>query len=162
MKKILLLIACVLIGITSFSKHKNKKKQGLNEIISVKMNRTGCYGKCPTYSIEINCDGSLIYIGQRFTTDTGQFKKTIGKNAALEIINQFVSWRVDTCLERYPNRIPDLPGIFYAIRYQDTTKFIYNANWGPGYLKLLASKMDKLGMKTDSTGWEKLNSPKNK
>lgn len=160
MKKITLIILALVIGFTSCTqaktvKKKKKVKQSATEIISVKMHRTACFGSCPDYTIEINKDGNVVFTGFRFTDDTGVFKKNIGVAKSKEIIAQFVAYRADTCQELYENRIPDLPGLNFEIKYPAKTKKIFCANFGPGFLKELADAMDAAGKKDDSKGWKK-------
>ncbi len=161
MKKIALLILlfagsmCAFAGIA-----KNKKKQQKpNEILSVGMHRTVCFGRCPDYKIEIDNEGMATYTAIRFNDDTGIFKKNIGKKKAKEIIDMFVQYRVDTCKEMYENRIPDLPGLNITINYRKGKKTIYNAGFGPAFLGEIAGTIDEAGIKKDNT-WKKKGMPK--
>lgn len=156
MKKITLVILSILFCGIAFAKHKHKKKQQASgNIISVSIRHTACYGRCPDYTIEINKDGSVIYTGARFVPDTGIFKKNIGMEKAIGIINQFNTYRVDTCKDIYRSRIADLPGLVVTVKYNDSTKMIRDANSGPDYLKQLADTIDDIGKKTDN-GWTKI------
>ena len=139
---------------------KKKPAAKSNEITSVMMYRTVCYGRCPEYSIEINKDGMATYTGMRFAPDTGIFKKSIGKAKAKEIINMFIANRADTCREMYENRIPDVPGLTITIKYPKKTKKIFSANFGPGFLLEIAEAMDAAAKKTDKKGWKKTGMPK--
>lgn len=163
MKKISLVILSLILTFTAISKqNKHKKKQPqTGGIISVSMRRTTCFGRCPDYNIEINKDGIVTYTAIRFTPDTGIFTHSIGKSRAKEILDQFTAYKVDTCKDLYENRIPDLPGIKYEIKYADKTKKISCANWGPYFLKELADSVDAAGRKTDNNGWKKTGMPKN-
>ncbi len=80
---------------------------------------------------------------------------------AMEMINQFYTYRVDTCKDVYDNRIQDVPGIVFTIQYKDTIKTIRNANFGPRFLPLLAKDMDAIGKKADDT-WVKAEDPAKK
>lgn len=37
----------------------------------VRMRRSGCYGRCPSYTVSINGDGVVEFTGERFTAATG-------------------------------------------------------------------------------------------
>jgi hypothetical protein len=153
---IFLLVSCPAVFAKPHKQHKTRKP--VNGIISVTMHRTPCYGRCPDYTIELNKDGSVIYTGIRFTADSGAFTKYIGAKAG-EIINMLSADRVDTCKNRYMNRMQDMPGVNFTIRYKDSSKYIQNAQFGPAYLRLLATTMDSEGKKTDSIGWKKTAGP---
>ena len=77
----------------------------------------------------------------------------------MEVINQFKTYRIDTCKDEYDNRIPDIPGIIYTIKYKGSIKTIYNAHFGPQFLKTLAEAMDAAGKKSDNT-WKKIEDKK--
>lgn len=156
MKKLLLAVIAIAMVAPAIAKTKKKKKHIVNSAItSVQMHRTACYGRCPDYTIELNKDGMATYTGIRFVDDSGIYKKDIGTTKTMAIINQLIAYRVDTCQKNYPNRIPDVPGIIYVINYKDSTKTIFNANWGPQFLKDVATDMDNVGKKTDKT-WKKV------
>ena len=161
MKKITLLVLALMIGGAAIAKHKHKKKQKAanTNITSVLMHRTACFGRCPEYSIEIGSDGNTIYTGMRFTADTGAFQKKIDVAKAQDIFKQFDTYHVDTCRNVYYNRVEDLPGINLTIKYKDSTKTIRNANFGPGFLRQLATSIDEAGKKTDDS-WQKIATPK--
>ena len=155
MKKITLVVLLLITGLSIFakqSKHKKQKQQG-NEFMSLALHHTGCYGRCPTYIIEINRNGIATYTGIRFTPDSGIYTKKIGVTNAMEIINLANEYRIDTCKDRYENRVQDLPGINYTINFDNKTKPILNANYGPYFLAILKVKMDSvLDQKADESG----------
>ena len=156
MKKFTLVVLFLLAGQVTFAKsHKHKKKKSPGSITSVSMRRTGCFGRCPDYTIEIDNDGAVTYTARRFCPDSGVFKKNIGVAKAMEVIGQFETDRVDTCQDVYTNRIQDVPGIILTIKYEDTTKTIANAHFGPRFLKDLAAAVDAAGKKTDDS-WKKV------
>lgn len=161
MKNILVgifLMAGCLVAVAKQAKEKKKAKDG-NEIVSVAVQHTGCFGRCPTYSIEVSNDGYAKYTGIRFIKDSGVYKKNIGKEKAMQIINRFVTYRADTCKDIYPARITDLPGIMYTIKYRNKkTKTIYDTpNDGPIVLLTLRVRIDSLanGEQLDK-GWKRI------
>ncbi len=156
MKKIILFLLAVAVGFSADARTKKKKKtQAANEIISVSMHRTTCYGRCPDYTIELNKSGLVTYTATMNLPDTGIFTKKLAAVKTMELITKFKDYRVDTCLDEYDNRIPDLPGIIYEIKYTNKTKKIYNAGWGPGFLKQLATEMDNFGKQERDRSWKK-------
>ena len=141
------------------SDKKKKKKVVSKEIVSVGIHRTLCFGQCPDYKIEITKKGIATYTGMRFTPDTGIFTKNIGKAQAKAIIDMCRKYRIDTCSEMYENRIPDMPGLNFVIKYAKGKKSIYSAGFGPEFLTEIATRIDEIGMKKDNT-WKKIGMPK--
>ncbi len=160
MKNAVLLILSVLIVFSVEArqrKHKKKVKSG-NKIETITMQRTACYGRCPTYIIELNKNGSVIYTAYRNTADSGVFEKNIGEKRADEIFNQAVTTKIDTCRNEYIMRVTDLPGLIFTIKYADSTKIINNANFGPAVLRELSETLDGItGKKVDETWHRKVN-----
>ena len=163
MKKIALVIFALLITVSVFAKHHKRKKKQVKkaEITSVSLHRTACYGRCPDYTIDLNIDGTAIFTAIRFNPDTGIFTKNIGAQKAVEIINQFKTYRVDTCKNLYQNRRPDIPGLVLTIKYADSAKTIRNAHFGPYFLKQLATSIDEVAKKAEGdNSWKKTGMPK--
>lgn len=123
------------------------------KISSVKMNRTACFGRCPVYSVEIYPTGLVRYSGALFTNHIGVYETNIGKTKAQHLMKEFSMYRVDTCKNQYENRIVDLPGIIFNIKYGKTNKRINNAHFGPMFLRTLADHVDSLSQVNDS--WKK-------
>jgi hypothetical protein len=161
MKKLTLLFLLLIAASVSFAKMAKQKKKSKtsNEIISVGLHRTVCFGKCPDYKIEIDRNGSVTYTAIRFTADTGIFKKNIGKAKAKEIIDMFVKYRVDTCREIYESLIADLPGLNLNMRFKDRKKNVFSAGFGPEFLTEIAEAMDAIVATKDET-WRKTGMPK--
>ncbi|HTN46686.1 MAG TPA: DUF6438 domain-containing protein [Flavipsychrobacter sp.] len=159
MKKNLFIIVPVLIlaltacAQTKKSTSKAKKQMDL-EYVSMK--RTACFGRCPVYAIELYKDGTLKYHGINFVDDSGVYQKKISIAAAEKMLDKFRQYRIDTCKEQYDLLIADLPGIFYEYTIAGTEHKISNANWGPEFLKELATDMDSLAG-TSRRGWKKIN-----
>ncbi len=162
MKKITLVILSILIGFSAIAKTKHKKKKKVvavaaNNITSVLIMRTGCFGHCPTYSVEINKNGMATYSAIRFNEDSGNYQKNIGVAKAATILNQVQQYRLDTCSESYYNQIPDLPNLNYEIVYNNKTKKIYSAKYGPDFLSILAREIEEVGKrKIGDAGWKKV------
>jgi hypothetical protein len=70
-----------------------------------------------------------------------------------------MKYRIDTCREMYENRIPDLPGLNFIIKYKKGKQKIYSAGFGPEFLAEIAAAMDEAGIKKDKT-WKKTGMPK--
>jgi len=118
------------------------------------MQRTACFGKCPTYVVEVYSTGLLRYTSGMFTEREGVFEKTVDASKAQALLNEFSKNRVDTCSESYTAYIQDLPGIIYTFKYGKTTKKIMNAEFGPEFLKKLSKQVDELTTVDDT--WKKV------
>lgn len=148
-KIITVVLALLMFSCNSTGKTKTKTNTGY-----VKMERTLCYGTCPNYVIEIYSTGLVRYTGRKFAEPTGVFEKNIGTAKTSKLLKQFDKYRVDTCKASYDNMIQDVPGIIYTFKYRGKEKTIYNAHFGPSFLKMLADETDKLSTPKEK-GWKK-------
>lgn len=144
--KNLLLLACILFVGTVYAQKKSINK--------VSMYRTACFGKCPTYSLVINKNGSVTYTSIRFTKFEGTYTKKFSIDKVKNIFLQINLLKLDTCQNEYEQIIADLPGLNFNIDYTNAKKQIVNAHFGPKFLKRLAMNIDK-EFSIDST-WKKI------
>lgn len=149
----MIMIALLAAGVALAKNHKHKKRSRSRPgIESITMQRTGCFGKCPVYVIELDKDGQATYTAYRNTADTGILKKNFGTSRAASIFSKTMSDRTDTCKNTYKAMATDLPGLIFTIRYADSVKKINNANFGPPVLRQLADSLDALiGKRTDDS-----------
>jgi hypothetical protein len=144
--KNLLILACILFMGTVYAQKKSINK--------VSMHRTACFGKCPTYSLEINKNGNVTYTSIRFTKFEGIYTKKFSIDKVKNIFLQINLLKLDTCQNEYEQIIADLPGLNFNIDYTNAKKQIVNAHFGPKFLKRLAMNIDK-EFSIDST-WKKI------
>lgn len=172
MKRYIALIFCSGILLTGMScaqqKAANSKKvstksteKSTGTIQQVAMERTACFGQCPTYRIEVNRDGTARFIGRDNVEHIGVYTKAFAAGGTQDLLEQFAEHRVDTCSEEYLYLIADVPGLIYYITYkgQNEPQKIMNAHFGPDYLQGLAREMDKYTRVDDS--WTKTSDNKN-
>jgi hypothetical protein len=139
----------------SAKQKKSKTKTTGKEILSIKLRHGACFGHCPIYSITVDKNGLVTYTGERFIQDSGTYEKNKGAKAAQKLFAKFNAYHVDTCSDSYHNRIPDLAGLYFDITYSTGVKRIYNAHFGPAFLKgELTEAMDNIG-RVDAT-WKKV------
>lgn len=123
------------------------------DITAMTMRRSGCFGRCPIYEVQLFSDGRVRYIGERFTENLGTFEKAVDAAKVQALLRQAQTLRVDTCAAEYPMMIADLPGLRYTFTRPQGVQTIANANFGPRYLLTLAADIDSLA-RVDKT-WRK-------
>lgn len=121
-------------------------------ITSLSMTRGGCFGKCPSYTVDLYSDGRVVYTSKMFTEYEGTYEKNVGADKVNALFKEFEKNRADTC-GKYDNMIPDLPPLNYDIKFEHKEVAIRHANFGPKFLVNLSKKVDELA-KVDKT-WKK-------
>lgn len=120
----------------------------------IKMQRTACFGRCPSYQVEIFRNGIVRYTGRQFTEYTGVYEREIEPKQAQQLMKEFTTYRVDTCKDVYDNMIADLPGLIYDFTISGKEKQIANAHFGPKYLEAMGKKIDAVAK--PGIGWKKV------
>lgn len=121
----------------------------------VQMRRTPCFGRCPSYAIELFKDGTVKYTGVSDTKYTGTYEKKLSADKTATIFKAMQEYRIDTCQAEYRLTISDLPGIVYDFTVNGKKQEIMNAHFGPEFLKSLARDIDSLGGEPGA-GWKKI------
>lgn len=150
---VIIFSACAQQKKTTASKATNTKKAVESSIQQIVMDRTACFGTCPTYRLEVNKDGKVIFKSWAFTEYEGTYEKKFAPEKVAALFKQFDDYKVDTCAEEYTSLIADVPGIMYYIQYPKKEKKIMNAHFGPEFLNMLAKETDD-NFKVDDT-WTK-------
>jgi hypothetical protein len=57
--------------------------------VTIQLERVGCYGTCPAYSITIHGDGRVEYTGNRHVKETGSREGRIEPDKIRELLSQF-------------------------------------------------------------------------
>ena len=141
------------VGSTQTATGNNKTVQPT--ITMLRMDRTACFGKCPTYYVEVQSNGMASFHGIRFTENDGIWEKQLSAADCQKLMRKFEAVKVDTCADRYEAMVTDLPSINYVFRYAGgTAKNIQNASYGPQFLNTLAREIDEL-TRVDKT-WKKI------
>ena len=121
--------------------------------VEITLERTGCYGTCPVYSVTIHSDGTVIYEGKHFVRILGIQTYTIPEESVTELVGMFYEINYFSLHDRYDVSVTDLPTVITSITIGNETKRVSNyANAGPPRLYELESKIDEI---TDSQSFWK-------
>lgn len=63
----LLLFIAILCSTDSFA-----SEPAPNHLVTITLERTACYGRCPIYSVEINRDGRVYFFGKKYVAVKGK------------------------------------------------------------------------------------------
>ena len=71
------LAVCISLGAAAQTSRPSPNRTQAADLQSIALDNSGCYGPCPSYSIELRSDGSVVFNGQAFTEKTGEHRKKI-------------------------------------------------------------------------------------
>lgn len=159
MQFIISLIIFGVITVGSVSEQNNKSKINTDEAAPIKeslllsLERTPCFGMCPTYKYTIFNTGKVIYEGEENVDNVGKYSAQLSKKQVSEIKDQINSSNIFSLKDKYDAKITDIPSTLLIINLDGKKKKIYDRHGAPEKLKkfekfvdaiVLNSKMTKL------------------
>jgi len=75
--------------------------------VRIRLERDGCFGQCPSYTVEISGDGSVSYEGEGFTALEGVYRTRIPQDRVVGLIELFRTADFFSLHDRYIASITD-------------------------------------------------------
>lgn len=69
--------------------HNEASTQGIPKDTLITLERTVCYGTCPSYKITIEANGAVTFEGRQFVKTVGSVKSTISQQRLRELLAAF-------------------------------------------------------------------------
>lgn len=88
------------------------------------LSRSGCYGTCPAYSVEITGDGSVIYKGESFVVVTGEHRDHLSSEQVTEILEAFRKADYFSLKDKYSYMVTDCPTYRTSFRIDQIEKAV--------------------------------------
>src|ERR1700693_4148149 len=73
--------------------------------VRITLERTGCFGTCPSYRLEVHGDGTVRYMGTDFVAITGEHSDRISEVAVRQLVDAFRAVRYFSLNDRYEARM---------------------------------------------------------
>lgn len=97
----------------------------------ITLERTVCYGTCPSYKLTISADGSVLFEGLRFVKKVGTVESTISQEALRALIERFEKINYFHLRNRYEDSgdgcegaVSDGPSAITSIRINGKSKSV--------------------------------------
>lgn len=153
LKKIMKLLfqLITLLLLTSCSLFKGQEEQ----IESISLSRSGCYGKCPVYQVTFNRDGSILYKGDMFVEHIGTYN--VSTDFDFQSLEDLVNTSDFFNLEdRYIENVTDVPVCGVTVRTTLKTKSVVDNGIGPQKLRYFQKEIDKVLSSSENAVWKKV------
>ncbi|MGF6228150.1 ankyrin repeat protein [Inquilinus ginsengisoli] len=76
--------------------------------VRIRLERDGCFGQCPSYTVEISGDGSVSYKGEGFTALEGEYRTRIPQDRVVGLIELFRAADFFSLRDRYTGPVTDM------------------------------------------------------
>jgi ankyrin repeat protein len=90
--------------------------------VKIALWRTGCFGTCPSYSVEVHGDGTVLYDGGSFVAITGSHRASVSRDVVSEMVEAFRSVDYFSLKNKYMWGATDLPTYKTSISIDGKTK----------------------------------------
>jgi hypothetical protein len=113
-----------------------------NAIIT--MDRSVCFGRCPSYSLTIEGSGKVTYVGREFVGIKGTRTSEISKESFKTLADEFLRIDYFSLKDEYDSDISDVPETITSWKIDNKYKKIRNRFNGPKELTELQRKIDEV------------------
>lgn len=102
--------------------HREFPSTGSGSGVVMTLERTGCYGTCPGYSVEIHGDGAVRYNGKSFVVVMGEHRDRISSEQVSELIDAFRAADYFSLEDSYSYPVTDNPTYLTSFRVDQVEK----------------------------------------
>lgn len=121
---------------TLFSTCKSKEKisssataPAADTILLASIDRTPCFGRCPTYKITVYQSGYVVYEGKQNVKNIGFFSTRLEKEKTDQIKNHIIQNKITDLDDKYVNpHIADFPSTYTEVNLNGKYKHIVNTD----------------------------------
>jgi hypothetical protein len=118
------------------------------------LQRTGCYGTCPIYKLQIYGNGNAVYEAGRFSKvkpKLGIYEKQLSRETINDLVKTFEEAKFWDLQNEYTDNVSDLPTTYITFKNNGKSKRITDYYNTPPQLKRLEGILDAIIASED--GW---------
>ncbi|MFT3729566.1 MAG: DUF6438 domain-containing protein [Terricaulis sp.] len=90
--------------------------------VSISLERTVCFGRCPSYSVTIDGAGYVTYNGARFVGTSGERHGKASREDVQALLHAFDAVRFESLRDEYRAHVTDLPSTIVTLTRNGHTK----------------------------------------
>lgn len=124
--------------------------------LRMSLERTGCFGACPSYSIEVHGDGTVFYNGNGYVAVLGHHSGQVSEQAVLSMLDAFRAADFFSLRNSYREGVTDNPTFTTSIQFDDHSKkvidYVGREVGMPAAVTRLEDTIDRVA---DSERWTK-------
>ncbi len=139
-----------LLVLSSCSSSKKVSELTENDVI-ISMEKEGCFGSCPIYSIKIYSNGYSEFLGKEHTYKIGSHSLTLSNDRLKELKSEFKKANFFSFDDYYESNIPDLPTVMIYYKEKDKSKKIVGKRERPSEVHKLQFLIEQIA--ESKLGW---------
>jgi hypothetical protein len=123
----------------------------------ITLERTVCFGRCPSYTLKIEGTGKVSYEGRDFVQVKGAQTSQIEAKAVKALVDEFFAIDYFALQDTFTEEVTDLPSTISSITVDGKRKQVYNYYGAPEKLTKLENRIDEVA---GSAQWVKMGEEK--
>ena len=123
---------------------KTSAAQTASGPIEITIERSACYGMCPSYKVALREDGTVTYEGRDFVRVKGTRTWKIDPGAVAALASEMQQAGYFDLQDEYVARVTDNPTTYTSLTVGGRTKKIKDYVAGPAKLKEIETKIDQI------------------
>lgn len=92
--------------------------------LQITLQRTGCFGTCPAYTVEIHGDGTVLYRGNNYVLVMGEHRDQISKDSVSQLVDAFRKADYFSLRNQYFYSVTDNPTYKTSIAFDGHEKSV--------------------------------------
>lgn len=136
---------------TNVHTQETEENLPIKEGLLLTLERTPCFGMCPTYKYSIFSTGRVIYTGTKNIDNIGTFSIQLSKSDLNKIKSQIKSSNIFGLKDKYDSNITDIPSTLLIINLDGKKKKIYDRHGAPPELKAFEKFVDDMVLNSKMT-----------
>lgn len=118
--------------------------QTADDSVFFRIERTPCFGSCPTYKLTIFQDGSATYEGRRFAVREGSYTGHVDAGTMQKLKEAAEAQDFYGMQDKYDKPVTDLPSVIIRIHADGRDKQVIGRVGAPQTFKLLTKEVEAL------------------
>lgn len=124
--------------------HRNRTVKGMEDSLFFRIERTSCFGRCPTYSTTVYQSGYVEYHGKRNVEKIGFFSAWLTDEQKNVIIQKCEEINFFKLNDRYDANMTDVPSTILSFQYEDNRKVVVDRANAPSELHVFEKEIEMI------------------
>ena len=124
------------------AEQRNRALKGISDSLLFKLERTPCFGRCPTFSISVFNGGYVEYHGDRNVDKIGFFKSKMSSKELQKLKSMINELDIFKLKDIYDAHMTDIPSTIITYQYQDNAKVVVDRANSPEKLRLFEKEVE--------------------
>jgi hypothetical protein len=123
----------------------NVDSTSASRAVTITMERTPCFGRCPVYRVSLNDSGTVVYEGRGFVRENGRHETTVRGGDVQALAKEIEDAGWFSLRDNYPPDVTDHASVITTVTIDGRTKRVEHnlgSRTAPATLEVLYARID--------------------